>query len=200
MVKVGTDKEVALRSHKLTQAMEQVSKSKTTQNVRRILTSQKTFTNHLADEEAALAQQGQHAPPVSNSRGVSNVPQPLKRSSVSADGTQGVIGASSLNVCPAEPSTPDQPVVHDKAAVNDPLLRTYVPSAPSPNVMESLLSGPPLSYDASRAVATSGIPQRHFCEICGYWGSIKCLKCGARVCGLECKNSHEESRCLKFYA
>ncbi|KAL8771852.1 MAG: hypothetical protein Q9209_002790 [Squamulea sp. 1 TL-2023] len=33
------------------------AKVKTTPNVRRILTSQKTFANHLADEEAALATQ-----------------------------------------------------------------------------------------------------------------------------------------------
>ncbi|KAI4102531.1 MAG: hypothetical protein L6R37_004358 [Teloschistes peruensis] len=35
------------------------SKTKTTSNVRRILTSQKTFANHLADEEAVIASQDQ---------------------------------------------------------------------------------------------------------------------------------------------
>lgn len=82
---------------------------------------------------------------------------------------------------------------------SEPLLRTYVPSAPSDEVMAALLSGPPLSYNGARAAPSLGKPQRHFCEICGYWGTLKCTKCGARVCGLECKNAHSDGRCL-FYA
>lgn len=84
---------------------------------------------------------------------------------------------------------------------DDPLLRTYVPTAPSEEVMRALVTATPLSYNAARATpSASEKPHRSFCEICGYWGNIKCLKCGARVCGLECKGTHEEGRCLKFYA
>lgn len=168
--------------------------------MRRILTSQKTFANHLADEEAAITQQAQHAPHINNPRGLTNVAQSSKRSSISADVPAEELGASSLNVDRPQAEHAGRLQTKDEAAETNPLLRTYVPSVPSPTVMEALLSGTPLSYEASRAVAMSGKPQRHFCEICGYWGSIKCMKCGARVCGLDCKTSHEDSRCLKFYA
>ena len=85
---------------------------------------------------------------------------------------------------------------------NNPLLRSYIPAAPSAAIMEALVSAPPLSYNAARAGAgaAAGKPQRRFCEICGYWGGVRCLKCGARVCGLECLGVHGEGRCLKFYA
>jgi zinc finger HIT domain-containing protein 1 len=88
---------------------------------------------------------------------------------------------------------------------NDPLLVTPVPPLPSHALMNTLLSQPALSYHEARAapsgLGTAGLGKggRKFCEICGYWGRVKCLKCGARVCGLECLGSHEESRCLRFY-
>lgn len=81
---------------------------------------------------------------------------------------------------------------------DEPLLKIHLPSAPSDAVLEALVSGPPLSYNGARAAPSSGRPSRHFCEICGYWGTIKCLKCGVRVCGLECKNAHADGRCLLY--
>ena len=149
-----------------------------TPNVRRILMSQKTFANHLADEEAALAQQAQSAPPPANAglRRSSTIPKDVK---VTGEGT----------------SSTDEPSDHE------PLLKAYVPEAPSAGLIEALTTAPPLSYNAARATLTEPVkPQRQFCEICGYWGSVKCLKCGARVCGLECKRAHDDGRCLKFYA
>jgi zinc finger HIT domain-containing protein 1 len=65
--------------------------------------------------------------------------------------------------------------------------------------MAALVSGPPLSYNGARAGPPVGKPQRRFCEICGYWGTIKCIKCGARVCGLECTKTHSDGRCI-FYS
>lgn len=174
---------------------------KTTTNVRRILMSQKTFANHLADEEAFLAQQQQQhpssvvprVPALKPSRSTPNV----KRSSTSEvqsthGGTSqmGTVRAGGIVGVGARDPLDDEP-----------LLKSQVPSAPSEEVMESLLSGPPLSYNAARAAPPPpGKPQRYFCEICGYWGTIKCMKCGARVCGLECKGAHDDGRCLKFYA
>lgn len=81
---------------------------------------------------------------------------------------------------------------------DEPLLKIHLPSAPSDAVLEALVSGPPLSYNGARAAPSIGRPQRHFCEICGYWGTIKCMKCGVRVCGLECKNAHADGRCLLY--
>ena len=162
--------------------------------------SQKTFANHIADEEAFLALQQQHPPSVA-----ARVPAPkpptstpnMKRSSTSEVQTaQG--GASQTE------TTHTGGILGSRARDpldEEPLLKSQVPSAPSDEVMEALLSGPPLSYNAARsAPPPPAKPQRHFCEICGYWGTIKCMKCGARVCGLECKCAHDDGRCLKFYA
>ncbi|MCJ1450017.1 hypothetical protein MMC28_000345 [Mycoblastus sanguinarius] len=174
---------------------------KTTQNVRRILMSQKTFANHLADEEAALAQQQHLGSSAQASRAatvkpIKSVPS-LKRST-----TSEAQSAPSESTHIDTVSTGEAAVLGNKDPLeDDPLLKTYIPCAPSDEVMEALLSGPPLSYNAARAAPPPpGKPQRHFCEICGYWGPIKCIKCGARVCGLECKGAHDDGRCLKFYA
>lgn len=179
------------------------SKSKTTPNVRRILASQKTFTNHLADEEAAIASQDQQtvlAP--------SRAPAPIlarkaslgRRASIIASEPPAIdLGQAATSKPPINAEVFGGPVCEDPGA-RDPLLRSYIPGMPSEAVMEALLAGPPLSYNAARSAPSLGKPQRHFCEICGYWGMVKCLRCGARICGLKCKNTHDEGRCLKFYA
>lgn len=173
--------------------------------------SQKTFANHLADEEAALS-----AHPQPPSTALTPRPPPskptktptsrLKRSSTSAStptptptdsGAQKTLPSSATlpgNIPPPSTTTlsPDD---------TNPLLRSYIPSAPSEAILNALVAAPPLSYNMARArPSASGRPQRQFCEICGYWGRIKCMKCGARVCGLECKGTHDEGRCLRFYA
>ena len=163
--------------------------------------SQKTFANHLADEEAALAQHQQssysalapRAPTLKPSRSIPELKDP------STSETQSTYGASHHgNDVQMGGTTSTRP----KDSLDDePLLKVNVPSAPSTEEMDALLSAPPLSYIAARsAPPPPHKPQRHFCEICGYWGSIKCIKCGARVCGLECKGAHDDGRCLKFYA
>ncbi|OJJ50160.1 hypothetical protein ASPZODRAFT_1117064 [Penicilliopsis zonata CBS 506.65] len=83
---------------------------------------------------------------------------------------------------------------------NDPLLRSYIPSAPSERIMQALLAEPPLTYNASRAgpSASSKLP-RGFCCICGYWGKIRCKNCHLRTCGLGCYKVHEDSRCGAFF-
>ena len=161
--------------------------------------SQKTFANHLADEEAFLALQQQHpssaAPRVPALKPSRSTPNMKRSSTAEVQSTHG--GASTgtvraggiVNLGARDPLD------------DEPLLKSQVPSAPSEEMIQTLLSGPPLSYNAARAAPPPpGKPQRHFCEICGYWGTIKCMKCGARVCGLECKGVHDDGRCLKFYA
>lgn len=162
--------------------------------------SQKTFANHLADEEASLSQLLQAGPstvprvPTLKSSGSMSK---LKRGSTS-DGPSGpgaVSQSSSVNVEGRVPTVARAPLDAD------PLLMVNVPSAPSDEEMQALLSAPPLPYNAARSdPPPPHKPQRQFCEICGYWGPIKCMKCGARVCGLECKGAHDDGRCLKFYA
>lgn len=83
----------------------------------------------------------------------------------------------------------------------DPLLKTDALPMPTEAELEALLNAPPLSYSAARAgpPALGGPPQRYFCEMCGYWGRVKCMACGTRICGLGCKKEHEGSgRCVRF--
>ena len=161
--------------------------------------SQKTFANHLADEEAFLALQQQHpssaAPRVPALKPSRSTPNMKRSSTAEVQSTHG--GASTGTVRAGGTVNPGARDPLD----DEPLLKSQVPSAPSEEMIQTLLSGPPLSYNAARAAPPPpGKPQRHFCEICGYWGTIKCMKCGARVCGLECKGVHDDGRCLKFYA
>ncbi|KKK22468.1 hypothetical protein AOCH_006100 [Aspergillus ochraceoroseus] len=82
----------------------------------------------------------------------------------------------------------------------DPLLRSYIPSAPSERIMQALLAEPPLTYNASRAGPPgTGRAPRHFCCMCGYWGKIRCKNCHQRTCGLDCYKIHEDSRCGAFF-
>ncbi|PYI12756.1 putative HIT finger domain protein [Aspergillus sclerotiicarbonarius CBS 121057] len=83
---------------------------------------------------------------------------------------------------------------------NDPLLRCYIPSAPSDRIMQALIAEPPLTYNASRAgpPITRKSP-RYFCCMCGYWGKIRCKNCHLRTCGLDCYKVHEDSRCGAFF-
>ena len=176
-----------------------VAKVKTTPNVRRILTSQKTFANHLADEEAAQEHQVASINPRAPAPTISRTASLGRRSSTVAPdhsaADEGQIALETSHVAVAKSGR----LSSEEAGGSNPLLRSYIPQMPSTAVMEALLAGPPLSYNAARSAPSVGKPPRHFCEICGYWGSVKCLKCGARVCGLECKNAHDEGRCLKFY-
>ncbi|KAL8780072.1 MAG: hypothetical protein Q9213_006631 [Squamulea squamosa] len=176
------------------------AKVKTTPNVRRILTSQKTFANHLADEEAALANQEDTsvtsrtpAPTLSRNASVG------RRSSTVAPEPLSTFDVQSVTIKSPAPIEVSGRLVSEDVGSQNPLLRSYIPQMPSAAVMEALLAGPPLSYNAARSAPPVGKPARHFCEICGYWGSVRCMKCGARVCGLDCKNAHDEGRCLKFY-
>ena len=162
--------------------------------------SQKTFANHLADEEAFLALQQQHpssvAPRVPALKPSRSTPNVKNYSTSEVQSTHGRLSRKETVRPGGIVGSTSRDHLND-----EPLLKSQVPSAPSEEVMEALLSGPPLSYNAARAAPPPiGKPQRHFCEICGYWGTIKCMKCGARVCGLECKGAHDDGRCLKFYA
>ncbi|OJD25097.1 hypothetical protein ACJ73_03532 [Blastomyces percursus] len=207
-------------------------RGKTTSNVRRILMSQKTFKNYLDDEEAALAQaQGlatQTPSAIIAAAAATARSTSLKSSKPSTPRTSYHPAtpkkAASTTGHPSEPpsaasSRPStsalQKQQHNQQLIasnydNDPLLRSYIPSAPSERLMQLLLEEPPLSYNASLATtalpgrggATQAVskPPRHFCSICGYWGKVKCIKCRARVCGLDCYRVHEETRCDRFYA
>lgn len=95
-------------------------------------------------------------------------------------------------------SVPDPPA-HPKD--DDPLLVSRIPAMPSQEEIERLLACPPLSYMEARGSWTEEDrrkPVRTFCEVCGYWGRVRCTRCGGRVCALECLGVHQED-CFTRY-
>ncbi|CCD56980.1 similar to HIT finger domain protein [Botrytis cinerea T4] len=83
----------------------------------------------------------------------------------------------------------------------DPLLVSRVPNLPGREVMQRLLELPPLSYAEARGGCSDEDrrkPGRVFCEVCGYWGRVKCMRCGGRVCALDCLGIHKEE-CFNRY-
>ena len=156
-----------------------------TQNARRILQYQRQIKHWLDDEEALL----QQAPTPRTALSKKLAPTPL-------EGTPGPAGPPLATATPgpygASASTVDALLSVENA----------MPPPLNPSELDALLSAPPLLYSASHAAPPApgggGPPPRRFCDNCGFWGDIKCLKCGARVCGLECKDAHEATRCLKW--
>lgn len=190
---------------------------KFTTNVRRILQSEKTFAHHLNDEEARLgmksATQTQVPAPVLAGRartaglkrgstvglmGPPPLPSPTLPTRGSAEDIVMPDAPAISSSNPQQASTQTDPTDRD---ANEPLLQIHVPSLPTPEELEALVSQPPLSYNAARAAPppASAPPPRKFCEMCGYWGRVKCLKCGQRVCRLECKEAHDLD-CKRKYA
>ncbi|OBT92144.1 hypothetical protein VE01_10090 [Pseudogymnoascus verrucosus] len=82
---------------------------------------------------------------------------------------------------------------------SDPLLRSRIPSMPTKEEVESLLAERPRGYLEAKAgfEGTAGggaarVKGRRFCEVCGYWGRVRCMACGTRCCALECLGVHRE--------
>ncbi|KAK3394722.1 hypothetical protein B0H63DRAFT_461773 [Podospora didyma] len=84
---------------------------------------------------------------------------------------------------------------------NDVLLVSPVPPFPTDDELRALMTAPPLSYLAARAEwgdAERQYPARTFCDVCGYWGRVRCMKCGSRVCALDCLDMHRQE-CVTRY-
>jgi zinc finger HIT domain-containing protein 1 len=106
-------------------------------------------------------------------------------------------GTSLLNDLPPELELKPHP------GDNDPLLKSRIPQVPAEEELETLIAMPPLTYLEARGSLTSEDlkrPTRNFCEICGYWGRVKCQKCGTRVCALECLRTHQEDCYTRYGA
>ncbi|KAJ5129654.1 uncharacterized protein N7515_005693 [Penicillium bovifimosum] len=190
------------------------TRAKTTSSVRRILTSQKTFRNHLDDEEAAIAAGGGGIGGLQGLGGLNLVAQARGKAAAAARRSStpaSVVGVKRSSEAMGETGMESEMDVDSDAPGpqrglikseydNDPLLRSYAPSMPSERIMQRLLAEPPLSYNESRAKpAASGKPGRRFCCMCGYWGKIRCKNCHLRTCGLDCYKVHEDSRCGAFF-
>ncbi len=156
--------------------------NKHTTNVRKILTSQKTFANHLDDFEAVQQPAEQPPPPPPHTVPTAVLP-PTAASDLSLDGAEG--------------STMLAPYPID-AQPADPLLQSRIPPVPTDAELTALLTARPLTYPEARAGWSGRYPVRVYCEMCGYWGRVKCMKCGTRVCALDCLEAHREE-CVTRY-
>ncbi|CAG8976052.1 hypothetical protein HYALB_00010334 [Hymenoscyphus albidus] len=95
-----------------------------------------------------------------------------------------------LPILPPPPSHPGD---------SDPLLQSRIPRMPTQEEINNLVSAPPLSYEETRGrLNEEERPVRLFCEVCGYWGRVRCVRCGGRVCALECLDVHREE-CFSRY-
>ncbi|PVI06931.1 hypothetical protein DM02DRAFT_513810 [Periconia macrospinosa] len=168
-----------------------------TQNARRIIQYQRQIKHWLDDEEAQLAQLQQAPQP----RAAATLSRLAAHPSRRTTNLITSLPPTPSEATPAPPPIPAPPKAQSELD-DEPLLSvdTCMPPPVNPAELQALLSSPPLPYAASHAAPPppNGPPRRHFCDNCGYWGSIKCIKCGARICGLECKEAHEATRCLKW--
>jgi zinc finger HIT domain-containing protein 1 len=100
------------------------------------------------------------------------------------------------SILPAYARLPPTPHPGD----TDPLLISRAVPFPTDAELRALLTAPPLSYLEARAGLDGEVraPARKFCEVCGYWGRVKCGKCGGRVCALDCLETHKEE-CVRRY-
>ncbi|EON97928.1 putative hit finger domain-containing protein [Phaeoacremonium minimum UCRPA7] len=99
------------------------------------------------------------------------------------------------------PYTKQPPAAHPADA--DPLLETnsWVPPLPTDDELRELMTALPLNYNQARGTwgpDDARYPPRHFCELCGYWGRVRCMKCGTRVCALDCLELHREECVTRF--
>jgi hypothetical protein len=88
-----------------------------------------------------------------------------------------------------EPAKPQQLQINGVRDAES-LLAARVPETPSDAELRALLAVPPLTYKQARAGLTeedARYPVRIFCSVCGYWGKVRCAKCGTRVCALDLK-------------
>ncbi|KAF2099989.1 hypothetical protein NA57DRAFT_55921 [Rhizodiscina lignyota] len=187
-------KEVAIAIPK--KAGDDKPSKKQTTGVRKILLSDKAFKHHLEDEVAHLSKQSEQGgsstsyagPQIAPSYAIPQPPPPKKRKAGPVN-TSHIKSAAPDTVPPTTTTNAVEPSEFD---VN-PLLATSIPPLPSQDELLRLITAPPLSYNAARAAPASHYAslRRHFCDVCGYWGDVKCLKCGGRVCSLVHKAEHD---------
>jgi zinc finger HIT domain-containing protein 1 len=140
-----------------------------TQNVKRVLASTKTWAHHATDEEVRL-------------QALSGADEPREGTGLEAREARQEVGGGVL-----EDGEELQLSAEERT-----LLRMEVPQYPSKEVIESLLSTPPLTYTAAATPPSKlTAPARKFCDMCGHWGKLKCTVCGSHVCSLSCKVTHD---------
>lgn len=115
-------------------------------------------------------------------------------------------GEAEAEASPAEPESKIlrpfmrfKPTPHSEDS--NPLLESWLPPLPTDEELRELVNAPPLNYNQARGTwgeDEGRYPPRSFCEVCGYWGRVRCMKCGTRVCALDCLDVHRED-CITRY-
>lgn len=171
--------------------------------MRKILQSQKTFGNYLDDFLALQQSEGAVAVTTTSTAQTassSNNKRPsMSKNANTADKDVVMMDAAApttFNLLDTPANPPPAPHPGD----DDPLLASRVPDLPTDAELRALLAHPPLTYLEARGTynGSVGPPPRVFCEVCGYWGKVRCMKCGTRVCALDCLETHREE-CMTRY-
>ncbi|KAI5466616.1 hypothetical protein BGZ63DRAFT_418386 [Mariannaea sp. PMI_226] len=189
------------------------AQGKHTPNVRKVLQSQKTFGNYLDDFQALQAlteanpTTASRSNPTGTNTNMNKKPAPGKNTPSSARQDEDVQMAD-VNLPPVLPPTykPPQPSNVDGVENSkdnddddaDGLLASRVPDMPTDEELRKLLTALPLNYNDATGVWKDKYPVRVFCEVCGYLGRVRCMKCGTRVCALDCLEVHREE-CVTRY-
>jgi len=178
-----------------------------TANVKKILASGKTFAHYLDDEQAEIARTGRRD---GDLEVLASVPQrpsktPLARRRLAEDSSANSTPVPSERnagnvMSTSRPVTPGATARVDASAGDDD--EDALPALPTEEELEALLNVPPLTFNQARSAPppATAPPPRKFCEVCGYFGRARCMKCGVMTCSVVCKDTHDEHRCLKFYA
>lgn len=183
-----------------------------TSNTKKILGSGKVFAHYLDDEEAEIARTGGRVddvvlmgPAVSSGSTQRASKTPIARRKSSQLQKEGNAASPAPSLA-KETSTLSQTTLPPEVMEIDDNENEEgddaIPPLPTQAEMEALLNAPPLTYNQARSAPPppSAPPPRKFCEICGYWGRVRCMKCGNMTCSVVCKDAHDENKCLKFYA
>ncbi|WPH04125.1 Hypothetical protein R9X50_00701000 [Acrodontium crateriforme] len=179
-----------------------------TTNTKKILASGKTFAHYLDDEEAEIARTGRRDGDLDVAAPAQQRPSktPIARRKIREGSSISNSPAPSISMAPPPApralhtslSTEAMDIdIEEADDEDDPL-----PPLPTAAEMEALLDAPPLTYNQARSAPPppGAPPPRKFCETCGYWGRVKCSRCGVMVCSVECKDTHDQFKCLKIYA
>jgi zinc finger HIT domain-containing protein 1 len=183
-----------------------------TTNTKKILASGKTLAHYLDDEEAEIARNGRRdidmdttvAAPQRASKTPLARRKPQHEVSVASGSPVPPVVTPTIAGSIAMPTSDvmDVDVPHADHDDDDDDDEFSTPPMPSRAEIETLLNATPLTYAQARAAPppANTPPARKFCETCGYWGRVRCMKCNVMTCSVTCKDIHDEHKCLKFYA
>ncbi|KAI0878939.1 hypothetical protein GGS24DRAFT_314636 [Hypoxylon argillaceum] len=143
---------------------------------------------------------GQRQPPASTKKpNTKREPEDVEMLDVPSPSAHAPTQQPRSAILASYPPLPAHPEDHN------PFFISRLPPLPPDDELRALLAAPPLSYLEARGTWPPNCggdgqqyPTRVFCAVCGYWGRVRCMKCGTRVCALDCLETHKEE-CITRY-